>query len=224
MSSGLVSGQAPSIGEMAAAFAALSLFAQLATMCLYMWAALTVWSKVRDLLGEITPRLVVVLRKTGLQIGALLLCALGLLLCFTLIPAIVLPPLFPLLRLPISHLLPLMHGIETAALWIGYLIAAYWVTPRALLLIGQNVMQRQRNTATLFALGAVISSLALRLICSIGERSLVTPDELGTGLIVNAGTSLLSAIPYAVLFVALALVLQNEPDQTVEVVPDSIIA
>lgn len=221
LSHGLVSSHYLSSGQAVGMVVALSLVGQLIAMYLYACAALMVWSLVSRFLGAVTQQPGSIFGTKWVQLGTLLFCAFGLSLCFTVLPAVILPFAFPLLRLPISDLIPLMHGITTAALWIAYLVTAYWVTPRALRLMRADLAPEAVGEATQFALIAIAAALAIRLLCDLSVRSLLRIDEVGARKVAGFGASLLSALPYAVLFVALALALQDKSEPMVDGAPDS---
>lgn len=191
---------------------------QFVTMCLYATAALITWSLVQTLAGYPEPKWGAMILAKGWRILNLVLLALGVLLC-SLFPAILLGLAIPLLQLARDDMVSLTEIVQFGALLVGYVAAAYWVTPKAVALMhpdgGECVAEETSTAARLFAVIAVVASLAIAHFCQTAERSipgLKLPVHAWAGTVTGAGASLLSAFPYVVLFIFLSLAAENGPE------------
>jgi len=204
-----------SAGEAALLVAATDLGTQLLTTCLYAMAAIVTWSVVQTLVGEPRPELGPTIRSAGAKgwnIFGLTLLAFAITVCFAMFPAVLLGLAIPLLHLARRDWPTVIRMAGFGEQLLGYVVAAYWITPPALRLMqpdGRAPIARERLTdARLFAAISVAASLAIGFLCQTAERAMVvpgSPDHAFARVLVGAGASLLSALPYVLLFLFLSL-------------------
>jgi hypothetical protein len=216
----------PTAGEMALLFAAVGLVTQFLTICLYAVAAVITWSLIQTFVDDPKPKLGLPIRSAklkGWRIFGLGSGAFGMVLCFSFIPTALLGLAMPFLPLAGQDRISLMHAMQFCVLLMGYVATAYWVTPRALSLMRPETRRPiaggTLGDARLLAAIAVASSLAISRLCGMVERSLLNlryPDHALARAITGAGASLLSALPYVVLFVFLSLAADEGPESLLD--------
>ena len=123
-----------SAGEAALLIGATDLATQLATISLYAIAAAVTWSLVRTFVDEPRQELgeaVGSARSKGGRIVGLVLLTFGLVVCLSVVPAILLGGMMPFLHLAREDRMTFVRAANLFALVVAYLAAAWWITPMA---------------------------------------------------------------------------------------------
>lgn len=96
---------------------------------------------------------------------------------------------------------------------VGFLIAAYCLTPSALLLLRDAPSRLERRESALwgrgFSIATAIAVSAIAYFAGVAERSFLASTNFAGDipqLILNLAVSLLAAFPYIALFIALSLI------------------
>jgi len=208
-----------SAGEAALLVASVDLGTRLVTTGFYVIAAILTWALVQTLVVEPTPELGPTIRSVeskGWHIFGLTLLAFGIAVCFSVSPAMLLGVAIPFLHLARNNWRTAIHAISFGGQLLGYLSVAYWITPSAVGLMQTGprklVTQENRRDARHFAAFAATASLAISFLYQTAGGSpsaLISPTHSWRGMTTGLGVSLLSALPYLVLFIFLSLAAQS---------------
>ena len=220
--SGLIASHVTSVAQAASWVAFLNLTTQFVTLCLYAFAALATWSLVHTVVDQPKPAFAAAIHRAESKrwrIFDLVLRTFGVVLCCSILPAVLLGLAMPFLPLARQDRMSFLHAGQFVTLLLGYIAAACWVAPRALRLMqaepGTPIGPRTLGDARLVAAIAVAISLAISSICQMAVRSypaLRFRDHFWASVVTGASVSLLSALPFVVLFVFLSLAADDEPE------------